>query len=189
MEFIEKYPDNRDVVNSGIMEENNMSRKHENFSYKGYKYSPEAWRFYYNGKYIYLEVQTISSLAQMIIAGKRKEAEDALKRLLRKEEKRPHDYITFGFYGKDSTEFYYTSQLKAHRTDLAEKLRIYKKWKRYIIEDCNGRLQPFTVTTGYITPDGNTKATEEDTSVLIDTYRRGVVIRFVENPENRMFRV
>ena len=86
-------------------------------------------------------------------------------------------------------EFYYTKQLLAHRSDFAEKLRIYKEWKRHIIEDCKGRLQPFTVTTGYITPYGVSKAEEEDTSVLIDTDRRGIVIRFVENPENRLFRV
>lgn len=167
-----------------------MARRHENFAYDyGWRTAPEQWNFYLNGKRIRLDHQTRNNLACMCLSGKVKEAEDELKRLFRKEERKPDDYITFGFYGKDSIEFYYTRQLQAHRTDLAEKLRIYKEWKRYIKEDCNGRLQPFTVTTGYITPDGASKATEEDTSVLIDTDRRGIVIRFVENPENRMFRV
>ena len=167
-----------------------MARKHENFNYNyGWKTALEQWSFYYNGKYIPLDSDTRNRLACMCLSGKVKEAEDELKRLLRKEEKQKHDYITFGFYGKDSTEFYYTKQLLAHRSDFAEKLRIYKEWKRHIIEDCRGRLQPFTVTTGYITPYGVSKAEEEDTSVLIDTDRRGIVIRFVENPENRLFRV
>ena len=167
-----------------------MARKHENFNYDyGWKTAHEQWSFYYNGKRICLEHETRNKLACMCLSGKVKEAEDELKRLLRKEEKQKHDYITFGFYGKDSMEFYYTKQLLAHRNDFAEKLRIYKEWKRHIIEDCNGRLQPFTVTTGCITPYGVSKAEEEDTSVLIDTDRRGIVIRFVENPENRMFRV
>ena len=167
-----------------------MSRKHENFNYDyGWRLAPEQWSFYYNGKYIPLDNNTRNTLACMCLSGKVKEAEDELKRLLRKEEKKQHDIVTFGFYGKDSTEFYYTKQLTAHRSNLSEKLRIYKEWKRHIIEDCNGRLQPFTVTTGYITPYGAEKAEEEDTSVEIDTNRRGVVIRFVENSENRMFRV
>ena len=166
-----------------------MARKHENFTYDfGWKTAPEQWRFYYNEKYIPLDNNTRNSLACMCLSGKIKEAEDELKRLLRKEEKKPHDLITFGFYGKNSKDFYYTKQLLAHRTDLQEKLRIYKEWKHYIVDNCDGRLQPFTVTTGYITPYGSEKAEEEDTSVEIDTNRHGVIIRIVENPENRLFR-
>lgn len=167
-----------------------MARKHENFSYDyGWKSAPEQWSFYYNKKYIPLNRDTRNRLACMCLSGKVKEAEDELKRLLRKEEKKPSDLVTFGFYGKNSKDFYFTKQLIAHRSDLPEKLRIYKEWKRYIIENCNGRLQPFTVTTGYFTPYGTEKAIEEDAGIEIDTKRRGIVIKFVENPENRLFRV
>lgn len=167
-----------------------MARKHENFTYNfGYKAAPEQWRFYFNEKYIPLDNDTRNSLACMCLAGKIKEAEDELKRLLRKEEKKSHDLITFGFYGKNSNDFYYTKQLLVHRVDSQEKLRIYKEWKHYIVDTCEGCLQPFTVTTGYITPYGSEKAEEEDTSVEIDTNRHGVIIRIVENPENRLFRI
>ncbi len=128
-----------------------MARKHENFTYNyGWRTAPEQWSFYLNGKRIRLDHENRNKLACMCLLGKVKEAEDELKRLLRKEEKQQHDFVTFGFYGKNSKEFYFTEQLQAHRTDQAEKLRIYKEWKRYIIEDCNGRLQPFTVTTGLL---------------------------------------
>lgn len=167
-----------------------MSRKHENFTYNyGWRTAPEQWNFYLNGKRIRLDHETRNKLACMCLLGKAKEAEDELKRLLRKEEKQKHDFVTFGFYGKNSKDFYFTKQLKAHRTDQVEKLRIYKEWKRYIVDDCNERLQPFKVTTGHITPYGNAKATEEDTSVLIDTDKRGIVIKFVENSKNKMFNV
>ena len=158
-----------------------MARKHDKlFKYGGYRYAPEQWGFSYNGKQINLDTDTKTTLAMLVISGKRKEAEDELKRLLRKEEKQINDFVTFGFFGKNSNKYYFTSQLSAHRNNLAEKLRIYKEWKRYIIEDKNGKLQPFVVTSGYFTPYGTEEKREEDTSIVIDFKRHGCTIRFIK---------
>ena len=165
-----------------------MARKHENFRWGGYKYAPESIGFSLNGKRLNLPEEVRSRIAYLAVCGKNKEVEDELKRFLRKEENKPCDLITFGFYAKDDRRnFYFTKQLRAYRTDLPEKLRIYKEWKHYIVDTCGGRLQPFVVTTGHITPYGSDKANEEDTSVEIDTNRMGVIIRFSDRLENRIF--
>ena len=157
-----------------------MARKHDKlFRYGGYRYAPEQWGFLYNGKPINLDADTKSTLAMLVISGNRKEAEDELKRLLRKEEKRINDLVTFGFFGKNSRQYYFTQSITAHRENMTEKLMAYKEWKRYIIEDCKGRLYPFVVTSAYVTPNGIEKKQEEDTSVIIDFDRPGCVIRFV----------
>ena len=148
-----------------------MARKHESFSYDyGLKYAPEQWRFYYNGKYIPLDHETRNHLALLCISGRIKEAEDDLKRLLRAEEKLDNDYVTFGFFGDGGNEYYYTLQLIAQKTDLDEKLRIYKPWKNYIRKQCKGYLLPFKVTTGFITPFGEEEKTK-NRGVLIDLKR------------------
>lgn len=165
-----------------------MSRKHENFRWGGYKYAPESFNFTLNGKLLNIPAEIKGNLQYKAVCGKCKEVEDELKRYLRKEEKKPCDLVTFGFYAKDNKrDFYFTKQLTAHRSDLSEKLRIYKEWKHYIVDTCDCRLQPFVVTTGHITPYGTEKAGEEDTSVEIDTNRMGVVIRFVDRLESRLF--
>ena len=64
-------------------------RKHDNFTFGGPVYAPELWNFYHNGKKIHLDSGTISTLAQYVICGNKKRAIDELKRLLRKEEKKP----------------------------------------------------------------------------------------------------
>lgn len=157
-----------------------MARKHDNlFKYGGYRYAPEQWGFSYNGKPLKLDPDTKSTLAQMIISGKKKEAKDILKRLLRKEEKKLNDLVTYGFYGKDSMEFYFTQSITAHKGNLAEKLRAYKEWKRYITEECNGKLLLYEATTGYITPKGLEMEQKEDKSIIIDFNRPGCTVRLI----------
>lgn len=68
-----------------------MSRKHENFSYyrrgNGEWYDALQYTFYLNNKKISLDYNMQNSLAYLCIQGKEKEAEDELKRILRKQEK------------------------------------------------------------------------------------------------------
>lgn len=163
-----------------------MSRKHEIFNYDyGIKLAPEQWSFYLNNKAIRLDNNTRSTLARLCIAGKVKEAEDVLKRLLRKEEKKVNDYICIGFFVKNSRRYYFSQDLKCHRNDLQSKLYAYKEWKRYI-QKRNNTLQAATVTSGYITPDGISKGIKEDNGDLIDI-TRGCIIKLMENKDNLLF--
>lgn len=162
-----------------------MSRKHENFTYSyNYKTAPEQWCFYYNGNYIPLDSEYRNRLVILCLSGKRKEAEDELKRLLRKEEKEIHNYVTYGFYGKNSNNFYFSKQLKAHDNNINEKLFVYREFKKYI-EERNGYLQPFIVTTGYVTPNGNEKI-KMDKGVLIDLERK-ICIRITDDTLEHLF--
>lgn len=164
-----------------------MARKHENFSYfYGCRTAPEQWCFYYNGNYIPLNNETRNRLVMLCILGKRKEAEDELKRLLRKEEKEIHNYVTYGFYGKNSNNFYFSRQFKAHDNNINEKLSVYREFKKYI-EERDGYLQPFIITTGYVTPKGN-EILKVNKGVLIDLERK-IHIRFTEDTEKRLFTI
>lgn len=114
-----------------------MSRKHEQFSYVyGLRYAPEQWSFYWNNKKVHLEHDTKTSLALLVIQGKAKEAEDILKRLLRKEEKEVCHSISYGFYGLDRREeYFFTRQLAcSSNSGLLERLCVYKAWKQYLKE-------------------------------------------------------
>ena len=157
-----------------------MSRKHDNlFNYYGYRYAPEQWRFFYNDKPIRLDEETKSRLAIMYISGGKKKVEDELKRILRKEEKRINDLVTFGFYAKNSKDYYLRRNLTAHRENIKEKLCAYKQLKKYITER-NNRINIFVVTTGYITPDGVEARREEDKEIIIDMDKPGCVIRCIK---------
>lgn len=109
-------------------------RKHENFNWSGYKYSPESVNFYLNGRRLNLAEGARSRIAYLVICERNKEALDELKRILRKEEKKPQvagKCICFYKEGSD-TEFYYTEQLLYNPDDLQDALRCYKEWKHYI---------------------------------------------------------
>ena len=164
-----------------------MSRKHENFTYNyGWKTAPEQWHFYLNNKLIQLDNSTRNELACMCISGKVKEAEDQLKRILRKEEKQ--NVIKrkcIAFYGKNSRQFYYTKQLAFIPGDRERALYSFKEWKRYIKKQ-NMQLETIEVTSGYITPYGVTKGKREDVKHIIDLNRKCMVNIF-ENPDNVCF--
>lgn len=162
-----------------------MARKHEEFTYSGYKYSPESFRFYMNGKYINLDAQSAHDIACMVISGRKKEAEDTLKRILRNAEKETNDYICIGFYGVNSDTYYFTQDLKCNKNNLQDKLHAYKEWKRYI-KSKNCDLSTHTVTSGLLTPDGKmTKEREENVLDKVDL-SRPCIIRLV-NPKKQLF--
>ncbi len=165
-----------------------MKRKHECFTYNyGWRTAPEQWSFYLNQKRINLNPEIRNTLACLCLSGKIKEAEDELKRLLRKEEKEMEcKYITFAFFEKDSKNFFYTQDLKAKPNDIMDRLRIYKTWKEYIFKENKGYLQPFTVKTGYFSPYGNEDVKTEGIGVEIDK-NKCITIKIVKNKDNAMF--
>ena len=120
-----------------------------------------------------------------MLSGKEAEAEAILKRLLRKQEKE-ENYICISFYRANSTQYYFTQQLRCISNHLQEKLYAYKEWKRYI-KSKNCVLSTHTVTSGYLMPDG--KMTEEKTEEIhnkIDL-KRPVTIRLIKAKEDKIF--
>lgn len=163
-----------------------MARKHEKFSYNyGWRTAPEQWSFFWNNKLIQIDDDTRSTIVCLMLAGKETEAEAILKRMLRKQEKE-ESYICIGFFGKNSRIFYFTRQLKCKRNNLQGKLYAYKEWKRYI-QSKDGYLSTYTVTSGYLTPDGKMvkgKMEERHNKVDLD---RPVIIRLVNAKEDMVF--
>lgn len=163
-----------------------MARKHDKFTYSyGWRTAPEQWNFYWNDKLIRLDNDTRSTIACFMLSGKEAEAEAILKRLLRKQEKE-ENYICISFYRANSTQYYFTQQLRCISNHLQEKLYAYKEWKRYI-KSKNCVLSTHTVTSGYLMPDG--KMTEEKTEEIhnkIDL-KRPVTIRLIKAKKDKIF--
>ena len=127
--------------------------KHDfNISYNGYKYAPESFTFFVNGKvYAAAYTQEAAKLGYLIITGKEKEARDTIKRQIRADYKKPQ-YLTIGFYQEGSaSRYFYTRQLYARRDDLRDKLRIYKEWKHFI-ESQNCVLNTYEINAGEFIP-------------------------------------
>ena len=90
-----------------------MARKHEKFSWGGYKYAPETVQFSLNGKPLNLPEKTRNHIAYLAVCGKTNEARDELKRILRKDEKKPQIIgKCICFFKENSNDFYYTQQLR-----------------------------------------------------------------------------
>jgi hypothetical protein len=127
--------------------------KHEiNISYNGYKYAPESFTFFVNGKlYAPRYSQAAHDLAMLVIQGKEKEARDKIKRDIRRSHKEPQ-YITIGFFEEGSkTRYFFTRQLYARRDDLRDKLRIYKEYKHFL-ESNNCIVNTYEVNAGEVKP-------------------------------------
>lgn len=150
-----------------------MARKHENFNYDyGFRTAPEQWRFYLNGRYIPLDTQKQIDLACMCLAGNVKEAEDELKRILRKDEKKPRVVgKCICFFKKDSDEFYYTQQLRYNPNDIQDALRCYKEWKRYIKDKHCVLETGYKLSEGEFNPFGENKAKSRTVTSVVDLTR------------------
>lgn len=151
-------------------------RKHENFSWRGYKYAPESIRFSMNGKYLNLPEDIRSNIAYLVVCGKNKEAIDELKRVVRKDEKKPLIICKcICFFKKDSNEFYYTRQLSYNPNDLQDALMCYKEWKRYI-QSKNCIIETgYEVTKGEFTPFGENNVKTNVVTCVVDLTRRRTI--------------
>lgn len=153
--------------------------KHEiKLKYYGYKYAPESFNFFVNGK-LYAAAYTpeAAALANLILQGKEKEARDKIKRELRASYKKPH-YITIGFYKAGSKkDYFFTRQLYADNTSLNDKLFIYKEFKKFM-ENQNETIKTHEVKTGYFIPGQTTPATTEQIEEKADI-KRPVIIHLI----------
>ena len=140
--------------------------KDYNIQYSMYKYAPESFRCRINGKLI--EFDDASTLGELVWKG-HKAVVDEIKRRIRKWRKERRR-VTFGFYGKGNNRYFYTRELGAYDDDLQDKLRIYKLWKEYCLSrDCD--LATTIITEGTITPDGESKPKERESSDIVDLGR------------------
>lgn len=148
-------------------------RPHDIFTFHyGWRTAPEQWRFYWNGKPLQLENDVRSTVACLILSGKKKEAEDILKRLLRKQEKDTGYALTYGFYGEDTQEVFYAPFLNCrHNASLSERLVIYKRWKEFIrYKGCF--LEHYQVVSGHMQDSGKmSEGKREQVMVKIDLKR------------------
>ena len=134
--------------------------KHEiNIKYSGYKYAPESFNFFVNGKlYAPCYTQEAAALAMLIIQGKEKEAADTIKRNIRKGYKKPH-YVTIGYFQEGSkSRYFFTRQLYADSNNLTDKLRIYKEY-RHFLQSQNCIVNTYEVNAGEVAPGKAAAAT------------------------------
>lgn len=148
-------------------------RKHDKFTYSyGWRTAPEQWNFYHNEKLIKLDNDTRNSLACLCISGKVSEAENELKRIIRKRQTKNNKYATIGFYDVErKTEYYFTKQLLARKDNLQDMVRIYKEWKSYIL---NMNCQLPAYTEGKL--DGKYNTIEKQTVYNNVDITRGLII-------------
>lgn len=125
--------------------------KKDSFTYNyGWRTAPESYRFYLNGKRIDLSSATELDLGYKVICGKVKEAEDELKRIIRKERKK-ENLVTFGFMEKDSNIHYLypcASWLLCEQYNIAKKIEAYKTIKSDWIKKGCKELAATTATLG-----------------------------------------
>lgn len=120
-------------------------------TYRVNKWAPEQSGFSVDGKVFAPPYSRLASeLGVLVIEGRKKEAEDRIKRIIRSQYKKPRR-CTIGFYEKGTKRFFYTSQLIADDSSLSEKLRVYKQWKQYC-KDQNCIMHTHDVTQGAVIP-------------------------------------
>lgn len=148
-------------------------RKHDKFTYTyGWKTAPEQWNFYHNGKLIELDHDIRNNLACLCLAGKVTEAENELKRIIRKRQTENNKYATIGFYGAEhNKEYYFTKQLLARKNNLHDMLQVYKDWKNYLL---NLNCQLPAVTVGKL--DGMGRTIEKHTEYNTIDINRGLIV-------------
>ncbi len=141
-----------------------------NVTYRVYKYAPEQSRFWVNGRIYAKEYSQLAhDLGYLIVTGREKEAVDMIKRDIRKKraEKRR---CTFGFFEKGTRRYFYTQQLIADDDSLAEKLSVYKEWKRYC-ESQNCVMAVHEVTEGSFIPGQKSDAKSHIVEEVADLTR------------------
>lgn len=132
----------------------------EKVSWTGYKYAPESFLFFLNGKNLYLtDVERFTVMPNSVID---KHTKDRLIQVIRQRRKNQRRKVTFGFWEEGYKEkqkdrrFFYTRQLEAYDDDFSDKLRIYKEWKHYL-EERDGIVSTHEVTSGKIIPGQKSK--------------------------------
>lgn len=137
-------------------------------TYRVHRYAPEQSVFFVDGKlYAPIYSQLAHDLGYLVITGKVKEAENMIKRDIRKKAKESRR-CTIGFFEKGTKRYFFTSQLSADDNDLQDKLRVYKEWKRFV-ESKNCVMGIHKISEGSFIPgqkSGAIKRTTEDVADL-----------------------
>lgn len=164
-----------------------MKKEREHFTYKGYKYDPNQWYFYLNGKLLNLPYQDSHDLGYLAICGKHKEVIDELKRIIRKERKENIVKAKcVAYYVANSNEYYFTRDLSFNPTDRIRALYCYKEWKKHVIKnDCILR-KAVTIQEGSVTPFGVDKPREIIIEDKIDLSHK-FFIKLVKPKENFVY--
>ena len=139
-------------------------------TYRVHRYAPEQSVFFVNGKvYAPMYSQLSHDLGCLVIAGRVKEAEDMIKRDIRKKNKEVRR-CTIGFFEKGTKRYFFTSQLGAYDDDLMDKLRVYKEWKRFI-ESKNCIMGTHEISEGEFIPGTRTGSKRHRTEDIADLKR------------------
>lgn len=139
-------------------------------TYRVHRYAPEQSTFFVDGKvYAPMYSQLSHDLGCLVIEGKVKEAEDMIKRDIRKKNKEIRR-CTIGFFEKGTNRYFYTSQLGAYDNDLCDKLRVYKEWKRFV-ESKNCVMGTHEVSEGSIIPGQKSSSKSRLTEDIADLSR------------------
>ena len=149
------------------------------FGWHGYRYASESFYFSYCGKPLYLPFKKRSEIGYLVICGKKKEAEDELKRYVRKQQKASRIAgKCIAFFRENSNEFYFTKDLMYTPGNLQEALYCYKEWKHYIAKK-DGMLDVgYELTQGEFSPLGENVAVKQKICRKVDL-NRGKIINII----------
>lgn len=133
-----------------------------------YRYASESFRCSVDGRALILDDP--SHFGYMVITGRAKEAEDEIKRIVRRSWHEPR-LVTIGFRSADNpNRFFFTRSLSASADSLSEKLDAYREWKSYL-EKRGGIVETYRVAEGSVAPGGNGQPTIKTVTERADLTR------------------
>ena len=157
----------------------------------GYKYAPEQFRAYLIKGFktnkrgqrvpIYAEIEldaTERSDCGLAYVNGKESAIKALKKVIRKRERRLQPYMTYGNYLVNSDRYVFTRDL-IFPDALNNRLLAYKEWKR-CCEQNNWMYEAYTVETGTFIPGRDNKPETRTELIPIDRNRH-IRLRCVAN--------
>lgn len=168
------------------------NKKNTFFNYIGitcYKYAPESFKAYAVLKFsngnknvpeytqIKLTDEETSICGNVFCTSGRNKALTELKKIIRNKIKESKQYCTIGFLNiNNNKQFHYIRSQYCNITNLTEKLRIYKEFKKYIL-DCDCKIESFKVAK----LDGNYKPESVTTEYDYIDIKKPVLVKFKDN--------
>ena len=157
----------------------------------GYKYAPEQFRaFFVRGFTVNKKGQRIPIKTEIELDANERSAcglayvnsiwaaKQALKKVIRKRERRLQPYMTYGNYLVNSDKYVFTRDLIFPDT-LNNRLLAYKEWKRFC-EQSNWMYEAYTVETGTFIPGQDNRPETKTELVPIDK-KRHIRLNCVKN--------
>lgn len=138
-----------------------------------YRYAPESFRAYFAKKEICLTAEERDECGTAYCTGGENAAVKALKRVIRKRERKEKLYVTYGnFYKNKLREYAFTQELATDGNDLRSRLYAYKTWKDYC-QSRDWKLSTCIIEEGTVNPfDGKNKAIQREISEELDPCRK-----------------